>query len=124
MKVYVITEGSYSDYHIVGVTLDRDKAERAAKLVEGVCSYPEIEEWETDEVDLIKDGSAYDVILFSNRTVEVRKCSWVNLGGINKVTKAWYGNAYRVTVIAENDLIARKIGFDLIAMEKAREEGL
>ena len=124
MKVYVITEGSYSDYHIVGVTLDRDKAERAAKLVEGAYSCANIEEWETDEVDLIKDGSAYDVTLFSNRTVEVRKCSWVDLGEINKVTKTWRGTAYRVTVIAENDMIARKIGFDLIAMEKAREEGL
>ena len=124
MKVYVITEGSYSDYHIVGVTLDRDKAERAAKLAVGACGYPDIEEWETDEVDLIKDGSAYDVTLFSNRTVEVRKCSWINLGEINKVTKSWRGTAYRVTVIAENDMIARKIGFDLIAMEKAREEGL
>lgn len=28
MKVYVITQGSYSDYHIVGVKLTREEAER------------------------------------------------------------------------------------------------
>ena len=27
MKVYVVTSGEYSDYHIVGVTLDKQVAE-------------------------------------------------------------------------------------------------
>lgn len=53
MKVYVITQGCYSDYHICAVTLDKDKAERLQKLYsakEG--SYmitAEIEEYEADD---------------------------------------------------------------------------
>ncbi|MBR0417913.1 MAG: hypothetical protein IJI66_01945 [Erysipelotrichaceae bacterium] len=27
MKAYIITNGEYSDYHICGVTLDKEKAE-------------------------------------------------------------------------------------------------
>lgn len=52
--VYIITAGSYSDYHICGVTLDKDKAERMKVLC--ICHYGEnegvsIEEYETDKIE-------------------------------------------------------------------------
>lgn len=31
-KVYIVTAGSYSDYHILGVFLDKDKAEQYVKI--------------------------------------------------------------------------------------------
>lgn len=53
MKVYVITQGCYSDYHICAVTLDKDKAERLQKMYSAKDSYysdnTEIEEYDTDD---------------------------------------------------------------------------
>lgn len=51
MKVYVITKGCYSDYHIVGVSLDKARAEEIANAV---SEEPEslykayVEEYDTD----------------------------------------------------------------------------
>lgn len=59
-KVYVITEGEYSDYRIVGVTLDRKAAERYCKNVKrasvGWEDVPRIEEY---ELDAFGDGSQW-----------------------------------------------------------------
>ena len=52
MKVYVITKGCYSDYHIVGVSLDKERAE---EIVKAVTEEPEylykacVEEYDTDQ---------------------------------------------------------------------------
>lgn len=51
MKVYVITKGCYSGYHIVGVCLDKKKAK---KIAEAVSEEPRslyearVEEYDTD----------------------------------------------------------------------------
>lgn len=51
MKVYVITKGDYSDYHIVGVTTDKDKAETVAKEVSGEWQFntASVETYDTDQ---------------------------------------------------------------------------
>ena len=36
MKVYVVTKGEYSDYHICCVCLDRETAERRARLFDSI----------------------------------------------------------------------------------------
>lgn len=53
MKVYVITAGDYSDYHIIGVTADKKVAEKYCGLRSGYDEYgfgfsPRIEEYDTD----------------------------------------------------------------------------
>lgn len=51
MKVFVITEGDYSDYHIVGVTTDVGIAETYCSLHsrgDGFGFNPTIEEYDTD----------------------------------------------------------------------------
>lgn len=45
MKVYVVTSGSYSDYSINRVFLDKEKAEKYVDM----CEDSEIEEYETDD---------------------------------------------------------------------------
>lgn len=45
MKVYVVTEGSYSDYHIEAIFSDKLKAEIHAALIEG-----DVAEWDVDSV--------------------------------------------------------------------------
>lgn len=47
MKIYVVTDGEYSDYHIITATIDRSMAEKLAKKFGA-----EIEEYENAEVML------------------------------------------------------------------------
>ena len=47
MKVYVITKGYYSDYHIVGVCLDKKKAKEIAEAVSDLYE-AYVEEYNTD----------------------------------------------------------------------------
>jgi len=49
MKVFIVTEGSYSDYHIEKVFIDKLKAEIYAELICG-----EVEEYNTSNEDLYK----------------------------------------------------------------------
>ena len=45
-SIYVLTEGSYSDYHIVGVYSTKELAEEAQSLYE----YSQIEEYDLDNI--------------------------------------------------------------------------
>lgn len=53
-KIYVITEGIYSNYHICAVCSTREKAERAQELYHG----SNVEEWDLDAIDDIPHGMA------------------------------------------------------------------
>ena len=58
MKVYVITAGCYSDYHIVAVTIDEDNAKRFVD-----AGFGEIEEYETDKCTLPIGMLPYRVVI-------------------------------------------------------------
>lgn len=55
MKVYVITKGSYSDYGICGVAIDKDKAEILRKFYSDRYDEAEIEEYDTEEEEIPND---------------------------------------------------------------------
>ena len=57
MTLYVITEGCYSDYHIVCIFTDKEKAENYAKYNTGFDTL-NIEEYETedDKYTVVTDG--------------------------------------------------------------------
>lgn len=66
MKVYIVTQGEYSDYHIEEVFTDREKAEIfCATLNEKYYAFPEIEEYETDKVKI--EGKIYRCIIVHGR---------------------------------------------------------
>lgn len=58
MKVYVITKGCYSDYHICAVTLDEQEAKRLEKVYSETNERAAVEEYDTDapEAKLGLDG--------------------------------------------------------------------
>lgn len=57
MKVYIVTSGCYSDYHIDAVCLDKEEAEIIAENINGYfCEDPEVQEWDTDDFKIINDG--------------------------------------------------------------------
>jgi len=50
-KVYVVTEGSYSDYHIVAIFSDKNNADIHAALLNSTESFYDearVEEWDVD----------------------------------------------------------------------------
>ena len=50
-KIYIVTEGDYSDYHIEACFSTKQKAQeyiKNSKKVNGSWYYPKIEEWELD----------------------------------------------------------------------------
>ena len=49
MKVYVITQGSYSDYHICAVATDPEQAEKLARIYSDRYDTAEVEEYDTEE---------------------------------------------------------------------------
>lgn len=48
MKVYVITQGEYSDYHICGVALDEERAEAIRKHFDREWDNTDIEVYDTE----------------------------------------------------------------------------
>ena len=56
MKVYIVTEGEYSDYHIEEVFSTREKAESYIALHNtSSYGYYQIEEYEIDNVEIAKN---------------------------------------------------------------------
>jgi len=54
-KVYVVTEGSYSDYHIVAIFSDKNNADIHAALLNSTESFYDearVEEWDVDDVEI------------------------------------------------------------------------
>ncbi len=119
MKVYVVTQGEYSAYHIVGVTLDREKAERWLKMYEEdsdrYADAAQIEEFETDEFG----ANGMYMWIVDEDGAELNNWHDDDLG-------EWYcDNAnFRVTVMARDKAHALKAAYDKIAMLKAEKEGL
>lgn len=77
MKIYVITAGEYSDYQIVGVSDDKNKAQATcASLNRGSPKYInfyQIEEYDTDDIQLYnteKPSSVYKMCI-SYKTSEI-----------------------------------------------------
>jgi hypothetical protein len=75
MKVYVITKGEYSDYHICAVTLDEKKAERLAKIHTDSWDKADVEEWDTEEHQDLLNGRVPYIVKFwkgvqNNTTVD------------------------------------------------------
>lgn len=134
MKVYVITQGEYSDYHILGVSLDRERAERIVQLYHddnALWDQPIIEEYETDVIDVQMQGLLYTVtrtaagIILNRTDYDLEQ----DLEHLNKVEKgARLGGIPQpphVIVMAKNREQALKKASDLFAeydYRKAMEE--
>jgi hypothetical protein len=79
MKVYIITSGEYSDYHIERVFLNKEKAEQYVKLVNNDSSWNEvgIEELESSDDEIIAEikyiHAKYIVTLKENKNINNEK---------------------------------------------------
>lgn len=120
MKAYVITQGDYSDYHICGVTLDEETAKKMQKYF-SYYGMAEIEEWEMDNYSQAWDGlNLYQIIAYEDGRVTVRGNNYIRRDFEN-VVSYWHGEQYIVSVFAEDEEHAKKIGLDKIAEFKYRK---
>lgn len=114
-EIYVVTEGSYSDYHICGVFTDKEKAENFVNIYNRFSGeYAEIETYE-DGVMLNNNGIKFTVcfhrdehdnlVPFYSRTAcQSERC------GVRAI------NGYiEIIVFAETKALAEKIAKDKLA---------
>lgn len=122
MKIYVITKGEYSSYHIVGATTDKKVALKLKKIHENEFCSTRIEVYE-DSFE--KALPIYEV--FSDKetkNIEINRQD-VPLYTIKKIGVIQETpSGYIFDVQAENEKIAKKIFFDTLAQEKAKKEGI
>ena len=116
MKVYVITQGAYSDYHIIGVALDKEKAERIASFFDSDST--EIEEYDTERWD-ISDGRCLYTIRIDNGRISIIDNDEFYDTNVVRAYPSW--NVYEVSVMARDKEHAMKIASDMIAQYKAEK---
>lgn len=128
MIVYVVTEGSYSDYHIEAVFTDRDQANNYLML-HPLC---EIEEYEADAIKVDVKKIRYEwkvrispdgklLSLCCTRTLEPKDDE------IIFTDDGWYGIHFVVRLTTDRELdksMIEKVCFDRIAKFKAEQLGL
>lgn len=129
-KVYVLTDGLYSDYHIVAIFSAREIAEAALQVVKNkpFSDDPSIEEWEVDSVtpeQLIDGYRIYSVCIDNSGTVKEVKEE--DNDRIKELGKIRYENeAMCVLVLAESERQAVKMADEkrkeLAEMERWQKE--
>lgn len=128
MKIYVVTDGDYSDYHICGVCTSRKTANELKDYVNrNEYSDARIEIYETDVwEDILNVGGFYEVVrrddgsLYVNREeYDIEECYKTR----NHVKRSKWRNIYTYVVARDEDH-AKKIASDLFAKYMAEKEGL
>ena len=142
MKVYVITQGLYSDYHIVGVKLTREEAEKVVALgnderLETIGGDMQVEEFDTDNIKIESENTVKDKweCTFDYKTLECCRAYWrgetlLNINHIytderyssNRLCEHIIVNASFSKDISEEKV--EKIMRDRAAKFKAEREGL
>lgn len=123
---YAVTDGDYSDYHIIAITDNKERAENIKKLYSGKYSEPMIEEFFDSE---LKDEAFYCVRYDTDGSYDVslREFDSNNFFNINIINENTFRNdwwKYRVFVMAKDEHHAVKIAQDLWAEYKAKKEGI
>lgn len=126
MKVYVLTSGEYSDYHIVGVLLDEEQARIAAEAMSDGYKDVEVETYDTDELKFIKPGWKYWTVAFLERDHAIvdtfREDYW--LGTLGKPRHFTISHRWYVDVYAEDEDHAIKNASDRLSKYLAEQNNL
>lgn len=116
MKIYAITKGEYSDYHICALTTSKSKAEKLQKIYSDTCFDACIEEFEDG------DGEELRILWFCNADgTNPRICDYIDkeMVGVDR-----HGRIYGVYLFAKDAKHAEKKAHDMLARYKAELLGL
>lgn len=130
MKIYVITKGSYSDYHICAVTTDKEKAERLALFYTDRWDEAKVEEFEEDEIP--DDCMPIYFVRYKNGKWYIDNCGIESpdheaehaFFKRNYVRGTYDFDSFYCDVMADDEEHAIKIAQDLYAKKKAELMGL
>ena len=77
-KVYILTDGTYSDYHIVAVFHTQEEAETFAAMHQRDFECPEIEEWAISTVENVNRPvmTYWEIRIYEDGTVRDRESSY------------------------------------------------
>lgn len=132
MKAYVITRGDYSDYSIVGVTLDKQKARKIVKLFDDTRYKARIEEYDLDEFTG-NEKPGWSVYFYESDPPLAIRSIYFDYGGMNRrnmkplicpMNGSYNGIIYTVGVQADDEEHAIKIAADELARYRAEKEGI
>ena len=120
-KVYIVTAGDYSDYHICAASLDKARAEILAEKYTDSYDEATVEEYELDEFFGEAEQGYFwywcwckiENGMFGQ--VKVRQLDSYGNGLVGKVVKSLRHEQLFVDVLAENDEHARKIAAEKFA---------
>lgn len=138
-KVYIITAGSYSDYHIVAVFDNKDKAyafselyDRKSNALDDDCS--RVEEYIIGADTSIADKILYCAVMHDDGSISAFRHYAFRLNildyvsSINNVREEDYNILSCLIAVDVNkddpEEYARKVAADLFAEYKARKEGI
>lgn len=121
MKIYVITAGYYSDYHIEMVTVDKNKAEAYYQCLNDSSAY--IEEFDDGLITVEPIWYVYrSQYGFNALLQDLYQIQKIDLDNINNVL--YQNGMYEVYVRAKDKDTAEKIAIDLFAQYRAEKEGI
>lgn len=131
MKVYVITCGSYSDYHICAVTLDPERAEQLQDRFTDRWDEARIEEYDTDKYDILPKGKNLYVVTFYEsdcapivREIECQDLFIDDLNVVSDDDNKYFEQECSVTVAAKDEDSAIKIAAEMRAEYYAAKYGI
>lgn len=130
MKIYVVTQGEYSDYHIVCVTDNIENAEMCRKVVSDQWDEANIETFDTDDVRFdLGDNTPFQVAIWDDGSVDIEKLPIDDGFGYQSaiehvVFRSHRKNdtGYRVSVLAKDRPHALKKAADFIMQCKYQEK--
>lgn len=136
MKVFIITQGEYSDYGIRAVSLDKDDAERKCALLnrnERYGEYCEIEEYDTEDM-VVETNEEVKKKFYMSMKCDEDKVMWFEESYLtfedeNRawLTKGCCENIVRCIATLPSNTTeeqAKKIMFDRVPKFKAERAGL
>jgi hypothetical protein len=126
MIVYVITEGHYSDYHIIGVMTDKKLAKEFCERHSGKYRDFRAEAFNTDDImDFTNDMHFWQVKIRKGNFLEITMADddvdWY-FEDRNRVQRMFGDKGVYVYVVAKDAEHAKKIGIDLIMQSRYRKE--
>lgn len=126
MKIYVITKGIYSDYHICAVATDKEKAEELAVKFNKEYYHTNIEIYDTEDYrELLRYKYVYSCLWYKeNNSIKVnRQDDIYDYDKTDYIPKKTRYGAY-VYVLANTDEEALRFASDKFAKYRAEKERL
>jgi hypothetical protein len=125
-KIYVLTEGSYSDYHIIGVYSTEELAQEAQLL----NTYSEIEEYDLNHIPDHPPGHVAWTVMFKDAEIHAtyRASPFDTIipseHGYNSNARRGICASYIVHCWATDEDHARKIALDKFYQYQAQQAGV